>query len=860
MSWITDFGLAKTTDQALTQPRDIVRTIRYMSPERFRGECDFGADIYALGLTLYELLVLKLAFDSTDRLRLIDQIRYQEPTRLRGVDSRIPRDLEKIVMKAIAKEPKRRHPSAEALAADLRRFLADEPFQARRIGPLERLGRWGRRNPLVASLSAAVVLVAALGFAGVFGQMQRAQANELEAKQHAAKVEQKEQEANQQRAEAQRQRDEVRALNDRLQRTLYAAHMNMAQHAWEAGGIARVRELLEQHRPKAEEADLRDFEWYFLNRLCHSDLLTLKGHTDVVDSVAYSPDGKRLASASRGEVKVWDAQTGQELLNLPGRGWGVVFSPDGKRLASGTRGDPQGEWKVRDAQTGQELLRLKGSYSRMVFSPDGKRLATAGDEVKLWDAQTGQELRTLKGPAGAAAFSPDGKRLASASGNDGTVKVWDAATGQELLSLKGYPAGVYSVAFSPDGKRLAAPYRDSMVEVWDAQTGQESLTLKHNRASSVAFSPDGKHLASSSGGGTLRIWNLKTGQEIRTFKGHSGGINNVVFSPDGKRLASSSSDKTVKVWDAQKDQENLTLQTDGGKQVAFSADLRRLASAASDNTVKIWDGETGQQVLALKGHTAPVWSIAFSPDGKRLASGGGGRRVPSGALGNSGTDRAELKLWDAQTGQELLTFPVSLGFVGSVVYSSDGRRLAAGSVNPPQSPLSTKVWDVQTGQELLSLHGGWGNVAFSPDGKRLARATGEVRVWDAQTGQELLSLKDTGRALSVVFSSDGKCLATAGDEVKLWDAQTGQELQKIKGLTNDTDAFHSVVFSPDGKRLATGAWDTIKVWDAQTGQELLTLKGGGVSVAFSLDGKRLAGSGPDGTVKIWDATPLPEKP
>jgi serine/threonine protein kinase len=241
--WITDFGLAKTTDQALTQPGDIVGTIRYMSPERFRGECDIRADIYALGLTLYELLILEPAFDGADRLRLIDQIGHQEPTRPRVVDSRIPRDLETILMKAIDKEPRRRYASAEALAGDLRRFLADEPIQARRIGPLERLGRWGRRNPLVAGLSAAVVLVTALGFAGVFGQMQVAQANEHKAHEHAV--------------QAEKERDEVRALNEQLRATqaqlrgtLYAAHLNLAHNAWEAGGIARARELLEQHRPK----------------------------------------------------------------------------------------------------------------------------------------------------------------------------------------------------------------------------------------------------------------------------------------------------------------------------------------------------------------------------------------------------------------------------------------------------------------------------------------------------------------------------------------------------------------------------------------------------------------------------------
>jgi serine/threonine protein kinase len=282
--WVSDFGLAKTHEQALTETGDLVGTVRYMAPERFRGECDARADVYALGLTLYELLLLRPAFDAPDRLRLIDQIGRQEPARPRVVDARIPRDLETILMKAIEKEPRRRYASAAALAGDLRRFLADEPIQARRLGPMERLGRWGRRNPLVASLSAAVVVVTALGFVGVLGQWQVALANEQRANDNAAQAEQ--------------ERDEVKALNAKLRatqaqlrNTLYTAHMNLAKHAWDESAVARALELLEGQRPKPGEPDLRGFEWHYLNRLCRADLLlTLKGHKRVLASVAFSPN------------------------------------------------------------------------------------------------------------------------------------------------------------------------------------------------------------------------------------------------------------------------------------------------------------------------------------------------------------------------------------------------------------------------------------------------------------------------------------------------------------------------------------------------------------------------------------------
>ncbi len=285
--------------------------------------------------------------------------------------------------------------------------------------------------------------------------------------------------------------------------------------------------------------------------------LTLNGHIGLVYGVAFSADGKRLASTSgnstTGEVKLWDAESSQELLTLKGHTgyvYSVGFSADGKRLASASFDQTV---KVWDASSGQETLTLKGHTGlvwSVVFSVDGKRLASASwdQTVKVWDATSGQETLTLKGHTDkvmSVALNVDGKRMASAS-DDRTVKVWDTTSGQELLTLKGPTGAVRSVAFSPDGQRLAAAGGGRAVMVWNAASGQEMLTLKGHTC--VAFSPDGKRLASAGGDQTVKIWDTTSGQETLTLKGHTSGVRSVAFSADGKRLAVAGV-KTVKVWD-----------------------------------------------------------------------------------------------------------------------------------------------------------------------------------------------------------------------------------------------------------------------------------------------------------------------
>ncbi|MGJ3248688.1 MAG: NB-ARC domain-containing protein [Elainellaceae cyanobacterium] len=542
--------------------------------------------------------------------------------------------------------------------------------------------------------------------------------------------------------------------------------------------------------------------------------LYIRGHgkDTWVTSIAYSPDGSRLASSSMdGTVKLWDVNTGaclQTLTSTTKWVWAVAFSPYGATIASGGN----------------------------------------DHEIKLWNIRTG-DRQVLKGHSAqiwGIAFHPTVDLLASAA-YDGTVRIWDVATGECRQILSGHQSIVLSVSFHPDGNTLVSGSADSTVKIWDTHTGDCLNTLRGHTKEvySTAFNGDGTLIASGSFDPSAKVWDAQTGQLLKTFTGHFRGVRILAFAPDKNLLATGETAQRLKLWDVDT---GVCLKTWRGYTdliwaLAIAPDGRQLASGSLDGTVRLWDIQTGTLVKTLKGHRAWIWAVAFSPDGQTLVS---------------SSDDETVRLWNVGSGQCRATLRGHTeGGVWAAASSPDGQLIASGGRDG-----TVRLWDAATGKTLqnLAAHSAsnwiWG-VTFSPDGQTLASCSDDqtIKLWDVKTGDCRLCLTNSGKVMAIAFHPDGHLLLSGGDDqhIQLWDLSAGELIRTFEG---HTDSVLGLVFDANRDILISSSIDaTIRLWELDTGRCLQVLRGHESTVrslALTPDGQMLASGSTDNTIRFWE--------
>jgi RNA polymerase sigma factor (sigma-70 family) len=619
-------------------------------------------------------------------------------------------------------------------------------------------------------------------------------------------------------------------------------------------------------------------------------------HAGQVTAVTYSPDGKIIAAAAGRMVRLWEADTGRPLRRLRGefgRTTGLVFSPDGKMMAA-EGPSPIRLWEVA---TGKEVGRLggylagpeapreereegrrklakeppfeghRGGVWSVAFSPDGKVLASAGGDLMLWDLGKKRLSRTLleaKQGAHLVAFAPDGKTLASVSSGrpgvayQGTVlRLWNVRTGSEQCCFQAHAEHIQCIAFAPDGKTLASAGHDKTVKVWDVSSGKLLRALRgpEGAVTSMSFSPDGKFLAATAFPSTIHLWDAATGKPVRQIKEAEGLVSAAAFSPDGKTLASGS-ESAVRLWDVATGKERLPGGDPGAAglcwgsndsgvwSVAFSPDGKTLATRSRHRAVQLWQAATGKEVRRLGPQHLGNWgNVVFSPDGKTVVA--AAYEYPIGP---------RIGLWASSTGKFVRQFGThpDLRYLG---VSADGKRIVAAG------PETIELWEVNTGRaRRFSGHKGAGYYpTLSRDGKFLAvvDVEGAIVLWETDTGKVRRRWHKKCRPSRLALSPRGRLLAVGTEDglVRLWDTATGAELRRFQAHRG---RLEELVFAPTGKALVTGDESgSVQLWEVATGQERRRFTGHQgriLALAYSADGTAIASGSADCTALVWDVT------
>jgi WD40 repeat protein len=858
---IVDFGLALRSEAeiVMTVEGQIIGTPAYMSPEQARGDnraVDVRSDIYSLGVVLYQLLTGELPFRGSKEMMKY-QLVNEEPKPPRRINDKIPRDLETICLKAMAKLPGWRFQRAGEVAEELRRFLKGEPIQSRSIGRIERTYRWCRRNPLL-GLAAAVVFIGppvlSLVVAGFWFRAVQSEGEAIQSA-HAAEESAKQAAENEQKAIAEKNESE---------RGRYASDMNRVQDALRNGQVGLAVRLLEVHRPANNSGpDLRGFEWYYLERVCSPELHMFAGHKGSVHSIAFSPDGQWVASGGGDSIlRLWNPATG-EVRDFSSSSdiRAVAFSPDGRLVASGNE---DGILRIWEIASGKIRCHVSGQHDPILsiaFSPNNRHVAFGANDggIRMCDPASGHEFSLPKAHSyriEGLAFSPHGDRLVSASA-DRTARVWDVEHSKELRLLS-HAVGLTGVAWSPDGRWIATAALDDAIHIWDAESGKEvrQLTGHRNTILALTFDAAGRHIASASGDQTIRIWDTSYWRTIRIFRPHADAISGVAFDPNGRRLASCSWDGFVKILDPTQPQDYtpLEVKTYSVNRVAYAPNGKSLASItfdAPEDGIRFWDLLRGQTVARWRERQAGATAIAYSPDGKLIATASdkwSERLIPG-----------ELKIRDATTGSLLRSIRVRRGPIKAVAWSSDSAIMAWG-----EEGGAAHLYDTRNQKEVKPLQFDAASIdelAFAPNSRILAvkSSHGDIRqiqIWDTTNRQMIKTLIQASRSFrGVSFSPNGRWLAVGDSDhtIHLWDTTSWDELPRLPGHSKPIE---SVVFFPDNQRLASAGSDyTIKIWDLETREDLLTLQSDAPieSLAISPDGFELASCGNENVIRLWNA-------